>query len=105
MQTQAHKEIISMAETPDRAAMRAAASLVREEDLEALEQLAADLQNRADQAAQDGRVYLFSRYIHLLAIVNPEITRVRRRFQRESLAAFRKMHKQLKKDARDQATA
>lgn len=92
-----------MATTPDRAAMRAAAALVREEDLEDLEQLAHDLQAKADQASQDGRVFLFGQYVHLLAIVNPEVTRIRKRFQRESLASLRKMHTQMKKEARDQA--
>ncbi len=92
-----------MANTPDRAAMRAAASLVREEDLEDLEQLAHDLQDRADKASADGRVFLFGQYVRLLAIVNPEVVRIRKRFQRESLASLRKMHVQMKKEARDQA--
>lgn len=92
-----------MAEKPDRAAMRAAASLVREEDLEDLETLAHDLQQKADQASADGRVFLFGQYVTLLAFVNPEITRIRKRFQRESLASLRKMHVQMKKEARNQA--
>lgn len=94
-----------MATTPDRAAMRAAAALVREEDLEDLEQLAHDLQAKADQASQDGRVFLFGQYVHLLAIVNPEVTRIRRRFQRESIASLRKLHKQQKLEAREAAEA
>src|SRR5579885_1566643 len=97
------KEHNPMANTPDRAAMRAAASLVREEDLEDLEQLAHDLQDRADKASADGRVFLFGQYVRLLAIVNPEVVRIRKRFQRESLASLRKMHVQMKKEARDQA--
>ena len=100
-----NKGAYPMAEKPDRAAMRAAASLVREEDLEDLETLAHDLQQKADQASADGRVFLFGQYVTLLAFVNPEIARIRRRFQRESLASLRKMHKQMKEDARDQATA
>jgi hypothetical protein len=94
-----------MADRPDAKAMRAGAALVQEEDLEALEELAHELQQKADKAAEDGRVFLFGQYVHLLAIVNPEVTRIRRRFQRESLASLRKMHKQMKEDARDQATA
>ncbi|HLI06502.1 MAG TPA: hypothetical protein VKV40_08040 [Ktedonobacteraceae bacterium] len=91
-----------MAERPDREAMRQAAALVREEDLEELEHLSHDLQQRADKAAADGRIYLFSQYIRLIALVSPEVIRIRKRFERESLATFRKVHKQLKKDRKEQ---
>lgn len=94
-----------MADKPDRATIRAAASLVREEDLEELETLAHELQQKADQASNDGRIFLFGQYVTLLAFVNPEITRIRKRFQRESLASLRKMHKQMKDEARDQQSA
>jgi hypothetical protein len=94
-----------MADKPDRAAMRAAASLVREEDLQELEELERDLQTKADKAAEDGRVFMFSQYIHLMSVVAPEVTRIRKRFQRENLASFRKMHKEMKEQARDQQPA
>jgi uncharacterized protein YukE len=97
-----------MAATPTREAMKAAASLVDERDLEELENIAHDLQEKADQAASDGRIFLFGQYIMLLSIVNPEVTRIRRRFQRESLASFRKMQKQMKleaKEAKEQESA
>ena len=76
------------------------ASVIREEDLEALEDLRRELQQRCDQAHADARIYMMGQYIRLIATISPEIDRVQRRFKREALAASRKMHKDLKADHR-----
>jgi|SRR5579871_1192190 len=86
-----------MATKKDTATM---ATMVREEDLEEMEGLRRELQNRCDKAGNDGRVYLMQQYIQLLAVVSPEIDRVHRRFKRESLAALRKVHKGLRRQNR-----
>jgi hypothetical protein len=75
-----------------------AVSMVREEDLEDLETLLHTLQEKVDQAHQDGRVYLMSQYVRLIALVQPEVNRIHLRFRRESLAAMRKLHKDLKSE-------
>lgn len=72
------------------------ASLVREEDLEDLEALKRDLLGRVDKAREDGRIYLMSQYTRLVALVSPEIKRIRDRFDRETLASVRKEYKLLK---------
>lgn len=77
-----------------------AASMIREEDLQDLEELLKNLQDRVDQAHSDGRVYLMSQYVRLVALVSPEIDRIHRRFKRESLAAMRKLHQDLKFEQR-----
>ncbi len=69
---------------------------IREEDLEELEALHRDLLAKAQQAREDGRVYLMAQYVRLVALVSPEIKRIRDRFNREALAAIRKEHKMLK---------
>src|SRR2546426_12817869 len=74
----------------------AGASVVRDEDLEEMESLLRDLQAKVDQAHNDGRVYLMSQYVRLVALISPEIDRVHRRFKREHLDYIRKMHKDLK---------
>ena len=81
------------------------ASLVREEDLEELEALHSELVKRVDQARTDGRLYLMSQYVRLIALVSPEIDRVQRRFKRETLAALRKEHKALKEERKAGAPA
>src|SRR6266853_1893070 len=63
---------------------RAVAAMVREEDLQELEALHSELVKRVDQARTDGRVYLMSQYVRLIALVSPEIDRVQRRFKRET---------------------
>ncbi len=83
------------------AEFRTMATMIREEDLEQLEELRKELQDRCDQAGTDGRVYMMSQYIRLIAVVSPEIDRVQRRFKRESLASLRKTHKDLKASKRD----
>ena len=82
------------------ATARAHLAMVREEDLDDLEALKRDLLARGDKARQDGRVYLMSQYTRLVALVSPEIKRIRDRFDRETLAAVRKEEAELKKAAR-----
>ncbi len=84
---------------------RAAAAVVREEDLAELEALHSELVKRVDQARSDGRIYLMSQYVRLIALVSPEIDRVQRRFKRETLAALRKDHKALKEQSKADTTA
>jgi hypothetical protein len=79
---------------------RAVAAMVREEDLAELEALHSELVKRVDQARTDGRIYLMSQYVRLIALVSPEIDRVQRRFKRETLATLRKDHKALKEATR-----
>ena len=72
------------------------ASFVREEDLDDLKELSKQITDLADKATQDGRIYLLQQYIRLSAIIRPEISRVERRFERETLAGLRKEEKRLK---------
>lgn len=81
------------------------ASFVREEDLEDLEKLRAQIEDMAHQARSDGRIYLLQQYTRLLATVNPEIDRVKKRFQRENLAFLRKEEKRLKQEHKSQREA
>ena len=76
---------------------------VREEDLEDLEALKSDLLARVEKAREDGRVYLMSQYTRLVALISPEIKRIRDRFDRETLAAVRKEEAALRKAARQQS--
>lgn len=76
------------------------ATFVREEDLEDLEKFSKDLEDYAHKAREDGRIYLLQQYIRLSAIINPEIDRIKRRFQRENLAYLRKEEKRLKAEHR-----
>ena len=84
---------------------RIAASMVREEDLEELEALHSELVKRVDQARDDGRVFMMSQYVRLVALVSPEIKRIRARFQRETLATLRKEHKALKAQRKNSSTS
>ena len=59
-----------------------------------------DLQEKADKAREDGRIFMMQEYIRLIASVNPQIKKIRSRFDREALASFRKEHKGLKKAAK-----
>ena len=86
--------------TPSESA-RAAASMIREEDLEDLEKMHKELVAKVDQARTDGRIYLMSQYVRLVALISPEVDRVQRRFKRETLAALRKDHKALAKGSRN----
>ena len=84
---------------------RAVAAMVREEDLQELEALHSELVKRVDQARSDGRLYLMGQYVRLVALVSPEIKRVQARFKRETLAALRKDHKELKLTLKNGASA
>ena len=75
---------------------RAVASMVREEDLTELEALHSELVKRVDAARTDGRLFMMSQYVRLVALISPEIDRIQRRFKRETLAALRKDHQELK---------
>ena len=80
---------------------RIAAAVVREEDLQEMQDLRADLQSRIDKAREDGRLYMMGRYVMMLAGVSHEIDRIQQRFSRDSLAAHRKEHKSLKKQLKE----
>ncbi len=77
-----------------------AQATVREEDLEDLEALKRDLLDRVNKAHADGRIYLMSQYTRLVALISPEIKRIRDRFDREVLASVRKDEKALREAAR-----
>lgn len=79
---------------------RQLATFVREEDLEDLEQLSKQLEDLAHKSREDGRIYLLQQYTRLMAIVDPEIDRVKKRFKRENLAFLRKEEKRLKAEKR-----
>ena len=82
---------------------RVVAAMVREEDLQELQELHTDLQKRIDAARTDGRLFMMSQYVRLLALVTPEIDRIQKRFNRETLAMHRKEHKALKLEAKASA--
>ena len=73
-----------------------AASMVREEDLEDLDELLKELKGRVHKAREDGRTFMMAHYTRLVALVSPEVTRLRKRFEREDIASFRKTHKALR---------
>jgi hypothetical protein len=73
---------------------------IREEDLDELESLKRDLLAKGDQARDNGSLYLFSQYTRLVALVSPEIKRIRDRFDRETIAEVRKQERTLKLQAR-----
>jgi len=75
-------------------------AMVQEEDLEELKALQKELQDRTYKAHDDGRVYMMAQYTKILATVSSEVHKVGARFNRESLAGMRKMHKDLKLNAR-----
>src|SRR5690349_18780109 len=81
------------------------ASMVREEDLEDLEKLSKQLEDLAHQAREDGRIYLLAQYTRLMATVDPEIDRIKKRFKRENLAFLRKEEKRLKQEFKSQKEA
>lgn len=82
---------------------RVHASLVREEDLQELAELRNELLSRIDRARADGRVYVMSQYVRMVALISPEIKRIRDRFDRETLAMVRKEEATLKQEARNAA--
>lgn len=84
---------------------KAAASIVREEDLEDMREIMRDLQERLNRASDDGRVYLMSHLIRAIAMFKSETERLERRFNREMLAQHRKAEKELRQQLRQGATA
>ena len=82
---------------------RIVASVVREEDLQEMEEFHRKLQERIDQARDDGRLYIMGQWVRLQAMLSAEIDRVQRRFARETLAANRREHKRLKQEAKEAA--
>lgn len=67
-----------------------------EEDLKDLEDLRRDMQNRVDQARNDGRIFMMQEYVQILAHLSTKINKIQARFQRETIAGMRKDHKDLK---------
>ncbi|HLG76647.1 MAG TPA: hypothetical protein VKX46_09535 [Ktedonobacteraceae bacterium] len=88
-----------------RTRLEGAASIVNEEDLEDLEGFQREIGNRVEKAHEDGRAFMMAQYVRLLAIVTSEVERLRRRFERESLAQHRKAHQQLREQLRGQGDA
>jgi hypothetical protein len=84
---------------------RIVAAMVREEDLQELEDLHSELVKRVDQARSDGRLFMMGQYVRLVALIAPEIKRINARFQRETLAALRKDHKSLKQQRKNDSGA
>ena len=82
-----------------------ATAAVREEDLEELEKFKIELQDRADQARTDGRPFMMQQYVHLIAIVSTQTTKLRKRFERESLAEMRRANKLLKEQQKQEQEA
>ncbi len=94
-----------MANTPNAATIRAAQALVTPDDLEDMQKLMSEIEGWIEQAHNDGRIYIGSQYVRLLALVQPEVMRVERRFRRETLAAHRKQSVQLKQEKKLEAEA
>ena len=76
------------------------AGAVRDEDLKELEDLLGELQSSAGKASDDGHIFMLQQYIRLVSLIEPEIHRIRKRFQRETLANLRREHKEHKLNAR-----
>lgn len=76
--------------------LAAAATVVTESDLEELEALLAELRKRTLEAHDNGRTFMMQQYTVLVASVQPQVKKLRDRFDRESLAGFRKAHRMLK---------
>ncbi len=73
-----------------------AATMVREEDLDELEDLLREVKSRVNKAHGDGRTFMMAQYVRIVGMLSPEVTRLRKRLEREDLASFRKTHKTLK---------
>ncbi len=72
----------------------------REEDLADLEAMRRDMQNRIDEARDNGRIFMMQEYVQILAHLTSKINRIQARFNRETLASMRKDHRNLKAEAR-----
>ncbi len=77
-------------------AIKAAQTLVREEDLEDMRKLMGSLQDSIDRASNDGRLVMMGVYVELLALVSAKVGKIEARFKREMLANFRHQHKDMK---------
>src|SRR6266702_2896002 len=77
-------------------AIKAAQTLVREEDLEDMRKLMGTLQDSIDAASNDGRLIMMGVYVELLALVSTKVGKIEARFKREMLANFRRDHRDLK---------
>jgi hypothetical protein len=78
-------------------------AMVQEEDLDELQELRKDLQARVDAAHENGRVYMMSQYVTMLAKVTADIKKVRDRFDREAMAGNRRAHKEMKLNGRGES--
>ena len=90
-------------QNPNAATIRAAQSMVQEDDLEDLKSVQRELSSHVDKARDDGRVYLMSQYVRLVALITPEIERIERRFNRDMISSMRKEHVLLKQEKKAQA--
>jgi hypothetical protein len=83
-----------------------AATVVREEDLQDLESLQHEIEDKIQKAHDDGRAFMMAQYVTILAMVKSEVGRITRRFDRESLAGHRNAARELKvaqRTAKDEA--
>ncbi len=85
-----------MATNPNSSTIRAAQSVIQEEDLDEMRELLHIVQQRMDKAGENGRVYVMGQYVRIVAQMRSEISRVERRFHRETIAAARREHRDLK---------
>lgn len=74
---------------------------ITEDDLNDLETMRGDLLAKANQAQQNGRLFMATFYTQIAATVGPEVKRIRDRFDREALASARKELRALKLEARE----
>ena len=81
---------------------KTAASVIREEDLQDLEEFQRDVQAKIDTAQGDGRIYMMSQYVRILAMIKSEVKKIRDRFDRESMAENRKSAKALKEALKEE---
>ena len=64
-----------------------------------MEEFHRKLQERIDQARNDGCLYIMGQWVRVQALISVEIDRVQRRFKREVVATNRKEHQRLKREA------
>lgn len=94
-----------MANGPTQADLRKAATVITENDVQDLRELLNDLKGRVEKAREDGRTFMMLQYVRLVSTVSPQVTKLEQRMEREDLAAFRRMHKQLKEEQTAQSGA
>lgn len=93
------------AKTTNQTILNSAASIITEEDLEDMEHIQRDLEDKIMKAHEDGRAFMMAQYVRLLATVKSEVKRIRNRFDRDSLAAHRLAHRALKAASKAPSTA